>query len=57
MSEIALTELIGANVIDVAGALSGRVRELAMVPQDDRVHVAMLIVRTKSGDRRYQPRR
>ncbi len=51
MSEIALTELLGASVMDVTGVLSGRVRELAMVPQDDRVHVAMLIVRTKSGDR------
>src|SRR5437870_6501934 len=51
MSTLALTELIGAAVFDAAGTRCGRVRELAMIPQEDRARVAMLIVRTKSGDR------
>src|SRR5437016_12850099 len=51
MSTLALTELIGTAVFDAAGTRCGRVRELAMIPQEDRARVAMLIVRTKSGDR------
>src|SRR5437867_812918 len=51
MSTLALTELIGAAVFDAAGTRCGRVRELAMILQEDRARVAMLIVRTKSGDR------
>src|SRR5207249_3212664 len=51
MSTLALTELLGAPVFDTAGTRCGRVRELAMIPQEDRARVAMLIVRTKSGDR------
>src|SRR5437899_8260735 len=51
MPTLALTELLGAPVFDTAGTRCGRVRELAMIPQEDRARVAMLIVRTKSGDR------
>ena len=51
VSTLALTELLGAPVFDTAGTQCGRVRELAMVPQEDRERVAMVIVRTKSGDR------
>lgn len=51
MSEIALTELLGLPVVDADGIRRGRVRELAMVPHDDTLHVASMIVRTKSGDR------
>src|SRR5438067_5446498 len=51
MSTLALTELLGAPVFDTAGTRCGRVRELAMIPQEDRARVAMLIIRTKSGDR------
>jgi magnesium transporter len=51
VSTLALTELLGAPVFDTAGTRCGRLRELAMVPQEDRERVAMLIVRTKSGDR------
>ena len=51
MSELALTELLGAPVFDSAGASSGRVREVALTPQEDRVRVSVLIVRTQSGDR------
>jgi magnesium transporter len=51
MSSLALTELLGAPVFDKAGIQWGRVRELAMVPEEDRERIAMVIVRTKSGDR------
>jgi CBS domain-containing protein len=50
MSTLALTELLGLPVFD-AGGSCGRVREVALSPQDDRARVAMLIVRTKAGDR------
>jgi magnesium transporter len=51
MSTVALTELLGAPVFDSAGSRCGRVRELALAPQEDRARVAMVIVRTKTGDR------
>ena len=51
MSTIALTELLGAPVIEASGARCGRVREVAITPGEDRVHVSTLIVRTRSGDR------
>jgi sporulation protein YlmC with PRC-barrel domain len=50
MSTLALTELLGRPVFD-AGGHCGRVRELAVAPQEDRARIAVLIVRTKSGDR------
>ncbi len=51
MSTIALTELLGAPVIEASGAQCGRVREVALTPAEDRAHVSTLIVRTKKGDR------
>jgi magnesium transporter len=51
MPTMALTELLGAPVYDTAGARCGRVRELALVPQEDRARVAIFIVKTKAGDR------
>jgi sporulation protein YlmC with PRC-barrel domain len=51
MSTIALSELLGATVTDASGAAGGRVREVALTPAEDRVHVSTLIVRTKKGDR------
>jgi len=50
MSAVALSELLGRPVYDPAGRC-GRVRELALTPQEDPSRVAMLVVRTKSGDR------
>jgi magnesium transporter len=46
-----LTELLGARVIDPAGDVCGRVREVALAPQEDRARVCMLVVRTKAGNR------
>ena len=51
MAEIALTDLLGMPVVDASGVQRGRVRELAMVPHNDTLRVASLIVRTKTGDR------
>jgi sporulation protein YlmC with PRC-barrel domain len=51
MSTLALTELLGAPVMDSAGRTCGRVREVALAPQEDRIRVSLLIVKTKSGDR------
>jgi magnesium transporter len=51
MSTVALTELLGAPVFDSTGRQCGRVRELALAPQEDRARVAMVIVRTRRGKR------
>lgn len=51
MSTIALSELLGAPVTDASGLPSGRVREVALTPAEDRAHVSNLIVRTKEGNR------
>jgi len=51
MATVALTELLGAPVFDAFGKPSGRVREVALAPGEDRTRVAMLIVKTKHGDR------
>src|SRR5579872_7042871 len=51
MSTVALTELLGQPVFDPTGGQCGRVRELAVAPQEDRARIAVLIVRTKTGDR------
>jgi CBS domain-containing protein/sporulation protein YlmC with PRC-barrel domain len=48
---LALTELLGAKVFDAAGAVTGRVREVAISPQEDAARVSTLIVKTRSGDR------
>jgi sporulation protein YlmC with PRC-barrel domain len=51
MSTLALTELLGSMVFDSTGSVSGRVREVALTPQEDRSHVSILIVKTPKGDR------
>lgn len=48
---IALSELLGAPVMDASGTQSGRVREVALTPAEDPVHISTLIVRTKEGNR------
>ncbi|HTC92331.1 MAG TPA: CBS domain-containing protein [Terriglobales bacterium] len=51
MANVALTELLGAPVVDPSGAVAGRVRELAIAPQEDRTRIAGVVVRTSNGDR------
>ena len=51
MATVALTELLGAPVFDASGKPSGRVREVALAPQEDRARVSTLIIKTKNGER------
>ena len=51
MSIVALSELLGATVRDASGPVRGRVREIAVAPQDHPTRVAFLIVRTPEGER------
>src|SRR5258708_31892921 len=51
MATVSLCELLGSTVYDASGAASGRVREVAIAPQEDRSRVASLIVKTPTGNR------
>jgi magnesium transporter len=51
MANVALTELLGAPVVDPSGAVAGRVRGFAISPQEDPVRIAGIVVRTSRGDR------
>jgi magnesium transporter len=51
MSIVALSELLGASVRDAGGTVRGRVREVAIAPEDHPTRVAYLIVRTSEGER------
>ena len=51
MSLVTLSELLGAAVRDPSGAVRGRVREIAVAPQDHPTRVAFLIVKTSAGER------
>ena len=55
MSVVALSELLGATVRDASGTVRGRVREIAVVPQDHPTRVAFLIVKTSGGERMLPP--
>ncbi len=51
MSNVALSELLGARVVDSSGKTGGRVREVALSPAEDTVRVSAVIVKTRDGDR------
>ena len=51
MTTLPLSQLLGQRVYDSSSARLGRVREVALVPQDDPTRIAALIVRTAVGDR------
>jgi magnesium transporter len=51
MATVSLSELLGSIVYDASGTASGRVREVALAPQEDRSRVALLIVKTSAGNR------
>src|SRR6202035_975673 len=51
MATVSLSDLLGSIVYDASGAASGRVREVAIAPQEDRSRVASLIVKTSAGNR------
>ena len=48
---LALSDLIGSAVFDRGGKVCGRVRQVALTPQEDRARISMLVVKTKSGSR------
>jgi magnesium transporter len=52
MPTFALTELLKTPVFDSSGALAGRVREVALSPQDDPARAQALIVRMRTGQDR-----
>ena len=51
VATVSLSELLGLTVYDASGAASGRVREVAVTPQEDRCRVSLVIVKTPSGNR------
>src|SRR6267154_1219006 len=51
MSTLSLSELLGLTVHDSTGVATGRVREAALVPQEDRSKLSALIVKTRTGSR------
>lgn len=51
MATVSLSELLGSTVYDASGAASGRVREVALAPQEDRSRVALFMVKTPLGNR------
>ncbi len=55
MSVVALSELLGATVRDATGTVRGRVREIAVTPQDHPTRIAFLIVKTADGERMLPP--
>ena len=55
MSLVALSELLGASVRDATGTVRGRVREIAVAPQDHPTRIAFLIVKTPDGERALPP--
>jgi len=57
MADISLSDILGAPVYDSSGAVSGRVREIALSPQDDPARISAIIVRTRAGDRMIPPER
>ena len=51
MSVVALSEILGAAVRDSSGSIRGRVREIAVTPQEHPTRISFLVVRTSDGDR------
>src|SRR5258707_4227916 len=55
VSIVALSDLLGATVRDASGAVRGRVREVAVAPQDHPPRIAYFIIRTADGERMLTP--
>ncbi len=51
MPSLALSDLVGATVTDNTGANAGKVREVALSPQESSSAVSSFVVRTRQGDR------
>jgi len=50
-----LSRLLGTRVADASGAVMGKVREVALRPQEDPTRISGLVVKTKTGDRFLVP--
>ncbi len=50
MPPLSLSDLLGAPVFDQSGVAAGKVREVAVVPQDNSSQILGLVVKTRSGD-------
>ena len=48
---LALSRLLGTRVTDSNGAIAGKVKEVALRPQEDAARVSGLVVKTARGDR------
>jgi sporulation protein YlmC with PRC-barrel domain/CBS domain-containing protein len=51
VSSVALSELIGAPVIDNTGSRAGKVREVTLAPQENSSLVMGFVIKTQQGDR------
>ena len=51
MPSLALSELIGAPAIDNTGSRAGKVREVALAPQENSSLVMGFVIKTQHGDR------
>jgi sporulation protein YlmC with PRC-barrel domain/CBS domain-containing protein len=51
MPSLALSDLIGAPVIDNTGARAGKVREVTLVPQENSTQLTGFVVKTRHGNR------
>ena len=51
MPSFALSDLLGLPVYDPTGVTAGKVREVALVPQDNPSQISGLVVKTANGDR------
>jgi sporulation protein YlmC with PRC-barrel domain/CBS domain-containing protein len=51
MPSLALSELIGAAVVDNTGARAGKVREVALAPQKNSSQVTSIVIKTRHGNR------
>jgi magnesium transporter len=54
-TNLALSDLLGAPVTDPSGAAAGRVREVALSPQEHVSRVSFLVVKTREGSRVLSP--
>ena len=55
ITSLALSRLLGSRVADASGRYLGRVREVALRPQEDPNRVSGLVVKTREGERFLTP--
>jgi len=51
MPSLALSDLIGAPVVDNSGSHAGKVREVALAPQENSSQITSVVVKTRHGNR------